>query len=145
MGQTSRAWARRRMLSASRPSSATTATAASRIRSRDRPGARAPSPRLRFSLAPPMEVVVVYGVHRAFAREAMALGGARAFGNGEVTARTAKLRVPRGLARRLAWFALAGQGAFVAAWGIARALQPGYSHLAQPLRAPSSLNGWARC
>ena len=62
----------------------------------------------------------------------MALGGARAFGNGEVTARTAKLRVPRGLARRLAWFALAGQVAFVAAWVIAGALQPGYSHLAQP-------------
>jgi hypothetical protein len=53
---------------------------------------------------------------------------------------TRELRLPRWLPRRLAWFALAGQLAFVAAWVIAGALQPGYSQTAQGLSELSARN-----
>src|SRR6266496_5310398 len=43
-----------------------------------------------------------------------------------------------GIARKLVWFALAGQLLFVVSWIVAGALEPGYSHLDQ---AVSELGG----
>ena len=52
--------------------------------------------------------------------------------------RAASPRMGPPLARRLAWIAIAGQLAFVASWIVAGALQPGYSHVRDPV---STLGG----
>jgi hypothetical protein len=44
-----------------------------------------------------------------------------------------RVRVAPRTARRLAWLAVGGQTAFVAAWILAGALEPGYSHVRQTL------------
>jgi hypothetical protein len=49
--------------------------------------------------------------------------------SGDGRAAEASLRPSAGLARRLAWLAIAAQALFVASWIVAGALQPGYSHL----------------
>jgi hypothetical protein len=45
------------------------------------------------------------------------------------------MRTDRSTVRALAWVALAGQAIFIAAWIVAGALEPGYSHLAEGVSA----------
>jgi hypothetical protein len=53
---------------------------------------------------------------------------------------TARVVVAPRAARRLAWLALAAQPVFVAAWIVAGALEPGYSHLEQTFSELSARN-----
>jgi hypothetical membrane protein len=61
----------------------------------------------------------------------MTLQQAGAYPHEGAPARLGKLRIRAPLARRAAWVALAGQLAFVAAWIVGGALEPGYSHFDQ--------------
>src|SRR4051812_46963671 len=133
MGHTSSSCARRRMLSASSPSASTTRTATSRIRSRE-------------SLVGAGDSTVVYTVHYAVHRspvfqgrtmqvEAAQLPSAAGDARG-----TRGARLDRGTVRGLAWFAIAAQPVFVAAWIVAGALEPHYSAIEQTISELSARN-----
>src|SRR2546423_3387094 len=119
------------MLSASRPSRPTTSRAASTIRSRDSfPGFAASVALIRVQCSVRRtRREAEMAEHVAGIPENGARGGS---GDGR-TESAAGLRLGPAPIRQLAWLAIAGQVAFVAAWVIAGALEPGYSAFDQAI------------